>query len=226
MDSIFHTTRQLFQKSGLTGGPAPRPPLRMEPKGIDLHDLDYAPPKVSNKRAANTLLPKQNCTQLTENSSKPANTMNSAGSLYVSKPSYTSANLMPDCPDIIKSEKSSLAHSTTEQLTSAKTLDTERRVKERKGNIVQSAGIKNLVIEALTQKLSERQQITLFTFCLLGHDENARTKITPGLKPFANSLRTMNKDEKEAILEAATRFIRGEEQKEQYEWVVDTLINE
>jgi len=332
MDSIFHTTRQLFQKSGLTGGPAPRPPLRMEPKGIDLHDLDYDHPKVSSKRATNTLFSKQNCTQLLENSSKPASTMNSASSPYVSKPCYTSANSMPACPDIIKSEKSSLAHSTTEQLTSAKTPDAEHQVKERKGNIVHSGGIKKidiqfpvrqersdmirsfiasastveihceptsqlktigpanqdeakaplsplpvrnqfaaeaargnpemgkrsveaypktnaslnkysplgameatknpydvaptLVIEALTQKLSARQQIMLFTFCLLGHDENARTKITPGLSPFANSLKTMDKNERETILGAATRFIGGEEQKEQYKWVVDTLTNQ
>lgn len=329
MDSIFHTTRQLFQKSGLTGGPAPRPPLRMEPKGIDLHDLDYDQPKVSSKRATNTLFSKKNCTQLLENSSKPVSTMKSASSPYVSMPCYKSANPMPACPDIIKSEKSSPAHSTTEQLTSEKTPDAEHQVKECKGNIFHSAGIKKidiqlpgqqeqsdmirsfsasastveihceptsqpktlgpanqdkakaplsvrnqfaaeaarenpemgkrsveaysktnaslnkysppgameatknpyevapaLVIEALTQKLSARQQIMLFTFCLLGQDKNARTKVTPGLSSFANSLNTMDKDERETILEAATRFIGGEEQKEQYKWVIDTLTNQ
>lgn len=221
---------------------------KKQPVEIDLHSIDYTfgVGRNNTPTGESRLNQDRAQAQLLTSSLESASKSHSLGSPPASKPSYASDKSVSTRPDTIENEKSSLPPLPVKNQFAAEAARENTEMGKRSveaypktnaslnkdSSLGAMEATKNphdlaptLVIEALTQKLSARQQITLFTFCLLGHDENARTKVTPGLKSFANSLKTMNKDEKEAILEAATRFVHGEEQKEQYKWVVDTLTN-
>lgn len=119
------------------------PSKKIQPKGIDLHSIDYDFPAVRNNKPTGKahLNQERPQAQLLTSSLESASKSHSVGFLHASKPSYASDNSASACPDTIENEKSEQAHETTRQFASTKMSDAGHQAKKIKGITRPSEGI-------------------------------------------------------------------------------------
>lgn len=133
MDKTFNAVRQFAESIGLKKSAlAPRPPRGMEPREMDLHDVDYHFPKLTNKTREKTLLPVQDHSQLSAKSSTMERKIDSSPSPSSSKPSYLSVNSASTSPDTTQIGNSMKTDRITEHLAAEKPTIASHQAKEAK----------------------------------------------------------------------------------------------